>query len=202
MAPSPKATGRAAFILVAGTVSGVLAYHELGPRDAPALLDDFKPVKSISRPSAIVGAAPSTRFRSPIDSGARLKEVVDGDTLAVIGDDNLETIVRLADIDAPSLDQPYGPQARAELRRLTANARLRIISGGVTSNGMAYAHILADGIDVGSALVRAGAARVAGASSPPADLMALEEEARAAQAGLWSLPASDRIRPCWRRSDC
>jgi len=186
-----------------GAACGVVAYHKFRPQVAPAIAN-VTPHTTVNpfNGTSVVSAIPPARFSTPIGYSARLKEVVDGNTLAVIGNNDRESIVRLADVDAPALDQPYGVQARDELRRLTANATLQIMSSGVTAGGMDHAHIIADGIDVGRALLRAGAVRVATPSSPPPDLTALEDEARAAQRGLWALPALDRMRPCWWRGDC
>jgi endonuclease YncB( thermonuclease family) len=128
--------------------------------------------------------------------------VIDGNTLVVIGNNDREYIVRLADTDAPALDQPYGVQSRDELRRLASNTELQIVSAGVTTSGMDFAHVVANGVDVGGALLRVGAARVATSSSPPPDLIVFEQEAHDAQRGLWALPARNRMRPCWSRGDC
>lgn len=203
---SPPLTSRSiAMVLVVAAACGIFAYYRFQPRVAPALfVDKQQTAPAFSQRPVVIGSAPPARFSAPIGFGARLEEVVDGNTLRVIGNNNRQSLVRLADVDAPALSQPYGVQARDELEHVTSNATLQIVSGGVTANGMEYAHILANGVDVAGALLRAGAARVATASSssPPPDLMAFENEARAAQRGLWALPARDRMRPCWSRGDC
>jgi endonuclease YncB( thermonuclease family) len=180
----------------------VLGY-KYWPHDALASFgNERQPSETHAYRPPVVGTAPPTRFSNPTTYIARLKEIIDGNTLAVIGNNNREYFVRLADTDAPALDQPYGVQARDELQRLTSKAALQIVTAGVTEKGMDYARVLADGMDVSGALLRAGAARVATSSSPAPDLIAFEQEAHDSQRGLWALPARDRMRPCWSRGDC
>jgi endonuclease YncB( thermonuclease family) len=200
--PLSRPTRRSlALILVGGAAIGTFAYYKFRPHDVLALFDS-KPTATLPYRPPLVGTTPPTRFAIPTSYGARLKQVVDGNTLVVIGNNDREYIVRLADTDAPALDQPYGAQARDELRRLASNTELQIVSAGVTTSGMDFAHVAANGVDLGGALLRVGAARVATSSSPPPDLMVFEQEAHDAQRGLWALPVRDRMRPCWSRGDC
>jgi endonuclease YncB( thermonuclease family) len=202
--PLSRPTSRSlALILAGGAALGVLGYYKFRPQVAAPLGGIKRQSATVLDQSAGANPVPSRRFATPFTYSARLKRVIDGNTLAVIGNNNREYIVLLADTDAPALDQPYGVQARDELQKLTSNMALQIVTTGVTAKGMDYARVVVDGSDVGGALLRAGAARVTStSSSPPSDLIAFEQEAHAAQRGLWALPARDRMRPCWLRGDC
>ncbi len=201
--PFSRPTARSLALTLTGSVACALLAYKYWPHRATALLGaERQPIAILAYRPAVGSPTPPSRFANPTTYSARLKEIIDGNTLAVIGNNDRQYIVRLADTDAPALDQPYGVQARDELQRLTSKAALQIVAAGVTAKGMDYARVLADGMDVSGALLRSGAARVATSSSPPEDLMAYEQEAHDAQRGLWALPARDRMRPCWLRGDC
>ena len=44
-----------------------------------------------------------------------VRKIIDGDTIKVVGNDNIELDIRLAEIDAPEINQPYGKKSKAEL---------------------------------------------------------------------------------------
>ncbi|WP_390912313.1 thermonuclease family protein [Pseudosulfitobacter sp. SM2401] len=80
--------------------------------------------------------------------------VIDGDTIVVS-----KIKVRLAGIDAPELDQPWGQKSKWEMVRICKGNVLRVELTGETSYdrlvGTAY---LADGRDIGAEIVKAGLA--------------------------------------------
>lgn len=55
------------------------------------------------------------------------KQVLDGDTIVILTEDNKLLTVRLKGIDAPERSQPYGSEAQAYLTKLTTNRTLRMI---------------------------------------------------------------------------
>lgn len=202
--PLFRPSARSIALTLTVSVAGAILAYKYWPHTATTWLTtesrQIVGLESVLPPAG--SPTPPTRFSERATYSARLKEVIDGNTLAVIGNNDRVYIVRIAETDAPPLDRPYGMQARDELQRLTSNAALQIVTDGVTAKGMDYARVFANGMDVGSALLRSGAARVATSSSPSPDLMAVEQEAHDAQRGLWALPARDRMRPCWSRGDC
>lgn len=201
--PLSHPTARSLALVLTGAAACAVLAYKYWPHDALTMFGNKRqPTETHAYRPSVVGTTPPSRFANPTTYSARLKEIIDGNTLAVIGNNDRQYIVRLAGIDAPALDQPYGVQARDELQRLTSKAALQIVAAGVTAKGMDYARVLADGMDVSGALLRSGAARVATSSSPPQDLIAFEQEAHDSQRGLWALPARDRMRPCWSRGDC
>ena len=55
-------------------------------------------------------------------------KVHDGDTLSVLTTDGRTLTIRLSDIDAPELAQPFGPEARAQLARLVLSKRVGLVA--------------------------------------------------------------------------
>jgi micrococcal nuclease len=80
--------------------------------------------------------------------------VIDGDTIDIQG-----TRIRLAGIDAPELDHPYGNVAKGALIRLCRGQVVRAVSEGNLSHERAVATCyLPDGRDLSAEMVRAGLA--------------------------------------------
>jgi micrococcal nuclease len=129
----------------------------------------------------------------------RIARITDGDLLGL--DTGLR--VRLAEIEAPSPgydgreDEPFAREARAMLETSSLGREARLWYGGLSRDdyGRALAHVIArdeTGADLwlNGLMVRQGAARVRtwpDNARRAARLLALEEEARAAKRGLWSL---------------
>lgn len=80
--------------------------------------------------------------------------VIDGDTIVIE-----KTHVRLAGIDAPELDHPYGKKAKFALAALCKGQVVTArISGDVTYERVVAHCTLADGTDLSAALVKQGLA--------------------------------------------
>jgi endonuclease YncB( thermonuclease family) len=117
---------------------------------------------------------------------ARVVSVHDGDTLTVlIG--RRQVKVRLKDIDAPELRQPFGQRSKQSLADLCFGKPAVLDITNQDRYGRAIAHINCAGTDANTEQVRRGYAwtyaRYARANSP---LFALEAKARAAHRGLWA----------------
>jgi endonuclease YncB( thermonuclease family) len=133
------------------------------------------------------------------DAPARVVSVHDGDTLTVVIE-RREVRVRLADIDAPEIGQPFGSRSRQSLAELCFGRPAALDIRGQDRYQRAIARVTCGGTDANAEQVRRGYAwtytRFAPADSP---LHELQKEARAAQRGLWSDPGS--IPPWeWRRN--
>lgn len=80
--------------------------------------------------------------------------VIDGDTIVIDG-----THVRLAGIDAPELDQPYGQKAKFALIALCKGKRVKaILTDDMTYERVVAKCLLPDGTDLSAALVTQGLA--------------------------------------------
>ena len=132
--------------------------------------------------------------------GAHAEQVVrvkDGDSL-VIDSGGRQVDVRLADIDAPEYRQPRGDEARTVLQSLVEgrDVQLRLVGGDAYRR--IVAHVSVDGVDVNAEMVRRGLAWVRRSYDPAPLLVRHEDEARAAQRGLWA--DADSTPPWeWRR---
>lgn len=137
----------------------------------------------------VVRAKKDTTANTPVHSSSRfnVSQVIDGDTVKVIGSDNIELDVRLAEIDAPEIDQPYGKISKATLEELISgkDVELRDIKKG--RYGRSVANIYCGGVWINIELVKSGAAwRYKESSSD--DLIMAEAHARKERRGLWGEP--------------
>ena len=133
------------------------------------------------------------------DIQGRVVSVHDGDTLTVLIE-RRPVRVRLIDIDAPELRQPFGARSRQSLSTLCFGKVASLDVRGHDRYNRTLARVNCGGADANAEQVRRGYAwtfaRYARTESP---LFAIEREARAAQRGLWQDPAP--VAPWeWRRS--
>lgn len=130
---------------------------------------------------------------------ARVVSVHDGDTLTVLVE-RRQVKVRLTDIDAPELRQPFGTRSRQSLAELCFGKIAALDVRGRDRYKRTIAQVTCDGKDANAEQVRRGYAwtytRYAPAGSP---LHAMQVEARAAHRGLWADPTA--VAPWnWRRN--
>jgi endonuclease YncB( thermonuclease family) len=114
--------------------------------------------------------------------------------------DRKQVKVRLTDIDAPELGQPFGKNSRQSLAELCFGKSATLDVRGQDRYKRTIARVTCDGRDANAEQVRRGYAwtytRFAPKGSP---LFAMQDEARAANRGLWADPAS--VPPWdWRRN--
>lgn len=143
---------------------------------------------------AVAGAVQAVEF------SAKVIAVLDGDTLLVLrGGSRVK--VRLADIDAPEKDQPYGMASRESLVKLAAKRRVEIGSRATDTYNRLIATVHADGVNLNREQVRLGMAWAAPSwRGRRADetMVVLQQEARRGKRGLWAAPGA--IEPWrWRR---
>lgn len=125
--------------------------------------------------------------------------VHDGDTLTVLSAQR-QVRVRLIEIDAPELGQPFGARSKQSLSELCFGKMAELGVRNLDRYGRTLAHVVCAGKDANAEQVRRGYAwtytRYAALDSP---LHGLEREARAARRGLWGDPAP--LAPWeWRRN--
>jgi endonuclease YncB( thermonuclease family) len=149
--------------------------------------------------SAAPDSAPASRAEPRVLNG-RVVGITDGDTLTLLVD--LEEVrIRLAQIDAPEMDQPYGKQAKAALSTLAFRKQARVEVVDIDRYGRTVGEIFADGIDVNREMVREGHAWAYTKYSHTTEIVDHESSARAAKKGLWALPESQREPPwLWRHA--
>ena len=125
--------------------------------------------------------------------------VHDGDTLTVLID-RRQVKVRLSDIDAPELGQPFGRNSKQSLSQLCFGKLAALDVRGRDRYRRSIAQVTCAGTNANLEQVRRGYAwtyaRYAPRDSP---LFAIEDEARAARRGLWT--DSEPVAPwTWRRN--
>lgn len=138
-------------------------------------------------------------FPALADIRGKVVSVHDGDTLTVVID-RRQVRVRLSDIDAPELRQPFGTRSRQSLAEMCFGKEAVLDVQGEDHYHRSLARVTCDGKDANAEQVRRGYAwifvRYAPRNSP---LYALEAEAKAARRGLWADPSP--VAPWdWRRN--
>lgn len=133
------------------------------------------------------------------ETRGRVVSVHDGDTLTVLVE-RRQVKVRLTDIDAPELRQPFGTRSKQSLAELCFGKIAALDVRGQDRYQRTVARVTCEGKDANAEQVRRGYAwtfiRYARPDSP---LIAIENEARAAHRGLWQDSAP--VAPWdWRRA--
>lgn len=130
----------------------------------------------------------------------RVVRVKDGDSLVVQRDTvKRESEIRLAGIDAPEFDQPWGRQSRDGLRRLVQGETVRVEVTDKDRYGRVVAKVYLGRAYVNAAMTQSGNAWAFARYLPDRQIRAGQDAARAARRGLWSLPPDQRVPPAtWR----
>ncbi|HCZ8855123.1 TPA: thermonuclease family protein [Pseudomonas aeruginosa] len=140
--------------------------------------------------------AASSAAKAEMTVPDKVVAVLDGDTVDVLVD--RKTIrIRLADIDAPEKNQPFGQRSRQSLARMVVGNPVAVDVKGTDrygrTLGMVYAKICAPAcvaVNANAEQIKAGMAwayRFHEKATSPA-MLQLETEARNKQVGLWSAP--------------
>jgi hypothetical protein len=143
------------FFLILGTLGAILLASQLKRQKPPRTPRPDTLAAHHKSPWQKRPARPAP-YR-PADTRRRLKGkcwVIDGDTIIVE-----KTKIRLAGIDAPELDQPYGKKSKWAMHALCKDQIITVDLTGETSHdrlvGVCY---LPDGRDLAAELVRQGLA--------------------------------------------
>lgn len=131
----------------------------------------------------------------------RVVRVLDGDSL-ILRVGRADIPIRLARIDAPEWDQPYGRTARRVLSGWVLNKRVHVDVVDTDQYERSVVEMFAGGIHINREMVRNGHAWAYTWYGGSLAVIGLEREARAARRGLWKLPASQRQTPfSWRSAN-
>jgi endonuclease YncB( thermonuclease family) len=135
---------------------------------------------------------------SPALLEGRVVAISDGDTLTLLVDER-PVKIRLAQIDAPEMRQPYGRRAKAALSDYAFGKPARVEVVDVDDYGRSVGEVYVDGVHVNFEMVRQGHAWAYTRYARGVEIVDLENEARAARRGLWRLPEEQRDPPwVWR----
>ena len=127
-----------------------------------------------------------------------LVRVKDGDSL-VVKVQGVAMEIRLAGIDAPELDQPYGRDAKQVLVSIASGRQLVVKPLDTDRYGRTVAQVWNGETHLNAEIVKRGGAWFYSEYARSDALYAVEQEARKAKRGLWALRLEDRIEPwVWR----
>jgi len=123
--------------------------------------------------------------------------VVDGDTIRAEAKGK-EIKIRLLEIDAPEMNQPFGAKAKSFLNSLLYEKDVTLISQGEDRYGRTLGEIYANGERVNTLMIKSGFAWVYDRYVKDSSLYKYQDRARAKSLGLWQ--AKDPIAPwVWRK---
>ena len=123
--------------------------------------------------------------------------VVDGDTIRAEAKGK-EIKIRLVEIDAPEMNQPFGRQSKNLLNRLLYGKDVTLISQGEDRFGRTLGEIYANGDSANALMIKSGFAWVYDRYVKDSSLYKYQDQAKAENLGLWR--AKDPIAPwVWRK---
>ena len=123
--------------------------------------------------------------------------VVDGDTIRAEAKGK-EIKIRLVEIDAPEMNQPFGAQSKNFLNRLLYKKDVTLISQGEDRYGRTLGEIYANGESANTLMIKSGFAWVYDRYVKDSSLYKYQDQAKAENLGLWQ--AKDPIAPwVWRK---
>ncbi len=129
----------------------------------------------------------------------KVVSIADGDTVTILTN-NKQTKIRLAEIDTPEKNQPYGKKAKKALSDFIFGKTVRIEIETIDRYGRTVGKIFLNDLNINKEMVKAGHAWVYVQYAKDKTLFALEKNAKENQLGLWALPEGERIAPWqWRR---
>jgi len=118
----------------------------------------------------------------------RVVGVHDGDTVTLLIAGNQQLKIRLAQIDAPELDQAFGQKSKQSLSDMVFNKAIKVEKETVDKYGRTVGTLIVDGMDANREQVKRGMAWAYKQYLHDQSLLQVEEDARQAKAGLWSEP--------------
>lgn len=148
--------------------------------DIPSIPEPFAPL-----PLEDLGAPPLFRPLVSEWVSGRVIKVYDGDTLTLMIDGKKQK-VRLAEIDAPEMEQPYGPEAGEFARALLLGKDIQVEVRYYDYYRRIIGFVWVDDVNVNEELVRRGYAWWYQYYSESETLAALQREARAGRRALWA----------------
>ena len=123
--------------------------------------------------------------------------VVDGDTIKGNVDSKRITI-RLVEIDAPEMDQPFGVESKRFLKKLIENKKVTLISEGKDRYGRTLGELFVNKDNLNETMVKSGFAWVYDRYVKSSLLYSYQDEAKSKTLGIWQ--SENPIAPwVWRR---
>ena len=130
----------------------------------------------------------------------KVVSIADGDTVTLLNN-NQQTKIRLAEIDTPEKNQPYGKKAKKAMSDFIFKKEVEVEVVTIDRYGRTVGTIFLDNQNINKEMVKAGHAWVYVKYAKDKTLFALEKNAKENQLGLWALPEGERIPPWQRRKN-
>lgn len=115
----------------------------------------------------------------------RVIGITDGDTMTILDSSKRQYKIRLAEIDAPESQQPFGTRSKESLAALCFQKTAFVSDQGRDRYGRIIGRANCAGVDANSEQVRRGMAWVYDRYVKDRTLYELQNAARAAKRGLW-----------------
>lgn len=131
---------------------------------------------------------------------SKVIHISDGDTVTVMNAKKQKIKIRLAHIDAPENDQPFGKKSKQYLSRLIKGQNVRLNCHTTDHYGRKVCGIYHNQLDVDAEMIRAGLAWVYRKYNKRPELIQIEKNAKKNRVGLWASKEADIIEPeQWRK---
>ena len=148
------------------------------------VLDEMFPV-FISNESYTSSSNPGQIPQPLVIKGLKVEKVIDGDTVyGLLGDKTYK--IRLAEIDAPERDQPFGRQSKIFLRKLLVDGEFDSHISSEDQYGRYIARLYSNGIDINRKMVSEGMAWVYDYYVIDKTFYLNQEDAQKLKKGIWS----------------
>ena len=118
----------------------------------------------------------------------RAVKVQDGDTFDFLYGDNRKQRVRVAQMDAPEKNMPFGQKSKERFTELVMGKEIALVVNTVDRSGRIVGSVVIDGEDQSARMISEGMAWYYRQYGWTDSLARLEEEARNAKRGLWADP--------------
>ncbi len=126
--------------------------------------------------------------------------ITDGDTITILTDQKKNIKIRLAEIDAPEKNQPWGKNSKQALSDLIFSSNVTVDSVGKDQYGRTLGTVFLNDMNINKHMVQHGNAWAYQAYVYDHSYIILQKRARTLKVGLWSLSEDKRVAPwVWRR---
>jgi len=130
----------------------------LRTKKTPAPASIKPPPRIVEIPPQATKAVPLQRHHDEKRLSLRVVRISDGDTLTGIDAGKSQTKIRLAGIDAPESDQPFGQASKQALSEEVFGKDVVVVVKDIDRYGRTVGHIFVDGRDVNLEMLEAGMA--------------------------------------------
>lgn len=133
----------------------------------------------------LISAISTTALAEEPPVSCRVVGVHDGDTLTCLTADQRQIKVRLGEIDAPEIKQPWGDRSKQGLSNLCFGRQATLNVQDTDRYGRTVARVICDGRDANVEQLHAGLAWLYRQYLRDTALIAIEQESIKAKRGLW-----------------